>query len=140
MKTNALKLGLTLALAAANPMTAHAETPSAVACQLDPTSAPDKPFYVDAIVLGPANDEEVITQTQVAILRTHAPESPSYVKLPRIDTVFKAGGAAHRTIAAVVSGRTPTRGEKVKLASRHRDPNKPCAFIPWTVVDPESVT
>ena len=138
MNTNAFKLALGLALAAASPMMTRAETPSAGACQLDPASAPDKPAYFDAIVLGPASDEEVITQTRVAIMRTHAPESPSYVKVPRIYAIFKDGGVAHRTIAAVVSGRTPARGEKVKLASRHRDPNAPCAFIPWTVVDPGS--
>jgi hypothetical protein len=138
LKTNAAKFGLALALAAVSAMMARAQTPSAGACQLDPASAPEKPFYIDAVVLGPASDEEVITQTRVAIMRTHAPESPSYVKLPRIDTIFKAGGVPHRTIAAVVSGRTPARGEKVKLASRHRDPNEPCAFIPWTVVDPGS--
>ena len=90
-------------------------------------------FKVRCPITGPR-----ITQTRVAILRTHAPESPSYVKLPRIDAIFKIGGVAHRTIAAVVSGRTPARGERVKLASRHRDPNEPCAFIPWTVVDPGS--
>ena len=139
LKTNAVKLGLALALAAAGPMIVRAQTPSAeTTCQLDPAAAPDKPFYIDAVVLGPASDEEVLTQTRVAIMRTHAPESPSYVKLPRIDAIFKIGGVAHRTIAAVVSGRTPARGARVKLASRHRDPNEPCAFIPWTVVDPGS--
>ena len=140
MQTKALKLGLALAFAAASPTMARAETPGAEACRLDPASAPDKPLYIDAIVLGPASDEEVITQTRVAILRTHAPESPSYAKLPRIDAIFKAGGATHRTIAAVVSGRTPARGEKVKLASATAIPIRPAPSflgLSWT---PKSVT
>jgi len=113
--------------------TAHAEekTPT---CQLDPRSAPDAPFYVEATVIGPASEADVISQTRIAVMRTRAPESPAYVKLPRIDASYQIGGVTHMTIAAVLDGPLPKPGEHVTLASRHRDPTEPCAFVPWTVV------
>ena len=103
-------------------------------CRLDPASAPDKPAYVEATVEGPAGDEVIIAQTRIAILHTHAPMSPAYVKLPRILAAYRQGGVLHHIIAAIVDGPIPVKGESVTLASRHRDPDQPCAFIPWTVV------
>jgi hypothetical protein len=110
-------------------------------CGLVPAAAPDNPIYVEAVVVGPASDAEVLSQTRIAIERTHAPESPAYANLPRIDAIFvDAGGGQHRTIAAVIGAPTPAHGAHVTLASRHRDPNAPCAFIPWTVAPKGSGT
>jgi hypothetical protein len=121
-----------LALTLLAPL-AHA----AEVCQLDPAAAPDKIEYVEAVVVGPASDAEVLAQTRIAILRTKAPVSPAYVKLPRITAIFRdSQGLVHKTIAAVLSGPPPPRGAHVTLASRHRDPNQPCAFVPWTVAKP----
>ncbi len=110
---------------------------AAEVCQLDPAAAPDKIEYVEAVVVDPASDADVLAQTRVAILRAKAPVSPAYVKLPRINAIFRdSRGVAHKTIAAVLSGPPPPRGSHVTLASRHRDPNQPCAFVPWTVAKP----
>ncbi len=107
---------------------------AAESCALDSKAAPTKPDYLEAVVLGPASDADVLAQTRIAIERVHAPVSPAYVKLPRIDALFKdPAGGQHRTIAAVISGPLPARGAHVTLATRYRDPNVPCAFIPWTV-------
>jgi hypothetical protein len=129
------RVALLLALAVLAPL-CQARADSEV-CQLDPVGAPDKIYYFDAVVIGPANDAEVLAQTRIAILRTKAPVSPAYVNLPRIDAIYRdADGSAHRTIAAVITGLLPAHGAHVRLASRHRDPNQPCAFIPWTVARP----
>ena len=130
-----MTLRAVLALAILAPICqAHADSEI---CRLDPAGAPDKIDYFDAVVIGPADDAEVLAQTRIAILRAKAPVSPAYVNLPRIDAIFHdASGAAHKTIAAVITGPLPAHGARVKLASRHRDPNQPCAFIPWTVAKP----
>ena len=60
--------------------------------------------------------------------------SPKYENLPRVFVFYKEGGARHGTIAAVVSGPVPKAGDQVVVASRHRDPDAPCAFIPWVIV------
>ena len=109
-------------------------------CALDPLAAPDSPVYIDAIVVGPASDADVLAQTRIAIQRTHAPVSPAYVNLPRIDAVYVDAGVRHMTIAAVIGEPTPKPGAHVTLASRHRDPNTPCAFVPWTVAPKGSGT
>ena len=83
---------------------------------------------------GPASPAEVTSETQIAIARTHAPLSPRFVDLPRVVAIFVLGGVRHSTIAAVTDGVSPQPGESVTLASRHRDPDLPCAFIPWTIV------
>jgi len=123
-----------IAAALAAILAAAAPVRAADDCALDPVGAPDKSFFVEAVVIGPASDEEVMQQTRVAIERTHAPMSPKYVALPRIDAVYSDGVHSHRTIAAVLDGPLPKAGDHVKLASRRRDPDQPCAFIPWTVV------
>ena len=125
-----LRFWVALATMAFAPLTAFA----AGNCALDPTSAPDTPSFVDAIVTGPASEAEVLQQTRIAIQRTHAPMSPKYVALPRIDAVFTDNFGSHHTIAAVLGGPIPKAGEHVTLATRRRDPDEPCAFIPWTVV------
>ena len=131
MAPSRLTLALVFVLLA--PLNAGAEM-----CLLDPSAAPDKIEYLDGVVIGVASDAEVLAQTRVAILRSRAPVSPAYVKLPRILAIFHdANGAAHRIIAAVLSGALPPPGAHVTLASRHRDPNQPCAFVPWTVAKPE---
>jgi hypothetical protein len=111
------------------------------ACALVPAAAPDMPAYIEAVVVGPSNDADVLSQTRIAIERTHAPVSPAYVNLPRVNAVYRsATGVEFMTIAAVISGPLPPRGAHVTLATRHRDPNAPCAFIPWTVVEKGSGT
>ncbi len=120
---------------AALPSAAAAEAQQAApVCQLDPRAAPDRPLYVQATVIGPATDADVMSQTRIAILRTRAPESRAYAKLPRIDAAYQIGGVTHVTIAAVLDGPLPKPGEHVTLATRHRDLTQPCAFVPWVVV------
>ncbi|MGO9744178.1 MAG: hypothetical protein ACLPN5_22165 [Roseiarcus sp.] len=136
--TASFRIGPLVALGlAALPAAVAAEAQQAAPlCQLDPRAAPDRIFYVEATVIGPAPDADVMSQTRIAILRTRAPESPAYAKLPRIDAAYQIGGVTHMTIAAVLDGPLPKPGERVRLASRHRDPTQPCAFVPWTVVKP----
>lgn len=117
-------LALWLALTGA----AEAET-----CALDSRSAPDVPILLPGLVRGPATQQEVVAGTEIAVARTHAPESPGYLDLPRVVAYFSYGGARHVTIAAVTDGVLPQPGESVTLVSRHRDPALPCAFIPWTI-------
>ena len=126
------RLTFAIVLALLAPQAAQAEV-----CLLDPIAAPAEIEYFDGVVLGPASDAEVLAQTRIAILRARAPVSPAYVNLPRILAVYRdAQGGAHQTIAAVISGPLPPPAAHVKLASRHRDPNQPCAFVPWTLVGP----
>jgi hypothetical protein len=103
-------------------------------CLLDARSAPKTPFLFKGIVRGPATATEVSEQTQIAIRRTRASESPAYAKMPRVFVYYTYNGVRHGTIAAVTDGVMPKAGDQVTLASRHRDPNEPCAFVPWTVV------
>jgi hypothetical protein len=110
------------------------------ACALVPAAAPDNPTYVEAIVIGPASEADVLAQTRIAIQRTHAPVSPAYVNLPRIDAIYRDAAGQHMTIAAVIGDVPPAHGAHVTLASRHRDPNAPCAFVPWTVAPKGSGT
>jgi hypothetical protein len=127
-------LRLTLALAIALLAT---QAGGAEVCQLDRLAAPDSIQTFEAVVVGSASEAEVLAETRIAIFRARAPVSPAYVKLPRIFAIFRdAQGRPHQTIAAVLSGPLPQRNAHVTLAARHRDPNQPCAFIPWTVVGP----
>jgi hypothetical protein len=103
-------------------------------CQLDPRAAPSTPVLFKGVVRGVASPSEVAEQTAIAVKRTRAPESPAYVKMPRVFAFYVANGARHGTIAAVTSGDIPKAGEQVILASRHRDASQPCAFVPWTVI------
>jgi hypothetical protein len=103
-------------------------------CQLDEHFAPRQSKVVSAEMLGMASPEEVARQTRVAIERSHARLSPAYVSLPRILAVFIDASGRHQTIAAVLDGKIPRVGASIKLESRHRDPNQPCSFVPWTVV------
>ena len=128
------RLTLALVFALFSPWAAFADSD---VCSLDPAGAPDKIDYFEGVVVGVATDAEVLAQTRVAIGRARAPVSPPYVKLPRIVAIFRdSSGLAHQTIAAVLSGPLPQPQAHVTLASRHRDPNAACAFIPWTVVGP----
>ena len=103
-------------------------------CALDPRSAPDRPLLLPGVVRGPATEAEVLSGTRIAIERTHAPVSPKYVNLPRVVVFYELGGVQHATIAAVLDGILPQPGDPVTIASRYRDPDAACAFIPWTVV------
>ena len=118
--------GLALWLAASSAAMADS-------CDLDPSSAPAKSTLFSGVARGPATGAEVISQTSVALARSHAPVSPKYANLPRAFVYFLYGGRRHGTIAAVTDGVMPKPGEAVTLASRRRDPDQPCAFIPWTV-------
>ncbi len=102
-------------------------------CRLDPNGAPNVPLTFPGVVRGPASAQEVATQTAIAVARAHAPLSPKYVNLPRVFVIYEAGGVRHGTIAAVTDGAPPAPGEAVIVASRRRDPDAACAFIPWTV-------
>jgi hypothetical protein len=104
------------------------------ACLLDARSAPKTPMLFKGTVRGPASAAEVSEQTRIAIQRTRASESPGYAKLPRVFVFYTSNGVRRGTIAAVTDGAMPKAGDEVMLASRHRDPNAPCAFVPWTVV------
>jgi len=122
-----LALGLAFWLAAGGA--AAAET-----CALDINGAPKTSILFAGVARGPATAREIVSQTAIALARSHAPLSPKYAKLPRAFVYFMAGGRRHGTIAAVLDGVMPKPGEAVVLASRRRDPDEPCAFIPWTVL------
>ena len=117
-----MMFALALWLAAANPV-----------CRLDPSAAPEIADTYPGIVRGPATAQEVLAQTAIAVTRVRAPLSAKYEDLPRVFVIYVANGARHGTIAAVIDGDIPQPGEAVVVASRHRDPDSPCAFIPWTV-------
>jgi hypothetical protein len=119
-------LGFALWLAAAGA--AAAET-----CALDLNSAPLSSLLYSGVARGPATPEEIASQTAIARSRVHAQVSPKYANLPRAFVYYAEGGRLHGTIAAVLDGVMPQRGEAVIVASRRRDPDLPCAFIPWTV-------
>jgi len=122
-------------LAAALAIVAAALAPAAAGeCALNELAAPKTPFFLKGVVRGPASDEEVRSQTAIAVARVHAPESPAYVHLPRMFVIYLLNGVKNGTIAAVTDGSSPKPGDIVKLASRRRDPDQPCAFIPWTIV------
>ena len=103
------------------------------ACDLNPDSAPAKSILFSGVARGPATAGEIVSQTAIALARSHAPVSPKYANLPRAFVYFMYGGRRHGTIAAVTDGVMPKPGEAVVVASRRRDPDQPCAFIPWTV-------
>ena len=121
-----MRLALVLALAAA-PATAQE------ACRLDPRGAPEAVVTFEGVARGPATSQEIAAQTAVAVARAHAPISAKYANLPRAYVYFVTGGSRHGTIASVLDGVMPQPGEIVTLVSRHRDPEAPCAFIPWTI-------
>ena len=123
-----MKCALFLWLAAASPALADP------VCLLDRAAAPDVADTYAGIVRGPATAQEILTQTAIAINRTHAVLSPKYETLPRVFVIYQAGGVRHGTIAAVIDGDIPRPGEQVVVASRRRDPDAACAFIPWTVM------
>ncbi|MDE3176415.1 MAG: hypothetical protein KGM15_09980 [Pseudomonadota bacterium] len=123
-----MKIALWLWLAAATPALADP------ACRLDHQAAPDVAWTFAGIVRGPATAQEIQSQTAIAINRTHAALSPKYESLPRVFVLYEDGGRRHGTIAAVIDGDIPPPGAPVTLASRRRDPEAPCAFIPWTIV------
>ena len=123
-----MKAALFLWLAAATPALADP------VCMLDRAAAPDVADTYPGIVRGPATTQEILTQTAIAINRTHAALSPKYETLPRVFVIYQAGGQRHGTIAAVLDSDIPPPGEPVIVASRHRDPDAACAFIPWTVM------
>ena len=102
-------------------------------CRLDPHAAPDAALLFKGVVRGLATPQEIVAQTAIAMARVHAPESARYQKLPRVFAYYLYGGLRHGTIAAVVDGPIPEPGQSVVLASRRRDPEAACAFIPWTV-------
>ncbi len=122
-----MRAALWLWLAAATPALANP------VCRLDHAAAPDVADTYAGVVRGPASAQEILTQTAIAINRTHAPMSPKYETLPRVFVFYEVGGQRHGTIAAVIDGDMPPPGAPVTLASRRRDPDLPCAFIPWTV-------
>jgi hypothetical protein len=103
-------------------------------CALDEHGAPTTTAHYHGVALGPATGDEVRSQTAIAVKRAGAPISPAYVNLPRIDAIYLANGARHVTIAAIVDGVVPRKGDAVVLAARHRDPDTACSFVPWTVV------
>jgi hypothetical protein len=123
-----MRAGLAIALWLAAKGAGAAET-----CALDAHSAPAKSTLFSGVARGPATAGEVVSQTAIALARSHAPVSPKYANLPRAFVYFVYGGRRHGTIAAVVDGVMPKPGEAVVVASRRRDPDQPCAFIPWTV-------
>jgi hypothetical protein len=122
-----LATAILIAMAAAAPAQAF--------CALDQAPFAGRSQVYQGVVRGPASPEEVRQQTAIAIAKTGAILSPAYANLPRIFAFYEdPTGGRHGTIAAVVDGRMPQPGERVRLASRRRDPSQPCAFIPWTVV------
>ena len=106
---------------------------AAETCALDSRGAPSAALTYPGVVRGPASPQEVATQTAIAVARAHAPLSPKYAALPRVFVIYEAAGMRHGTIASVIDGKAPAPGEAVIVASRRRDPDAPCAFIPWTV-------
>ncbi len=126
-------LGLCLVLPMAFEDSRNASAAESATCHLS-IDLPARPFYVIAKAQGPASPEEVRRQTDIAEAKTGGEVSPDFVAFPRILAVFVVNGVSHSTIAAVVDGVIPAAGETVKLASRFRDPRRPCNFIPWTVV------
>jgi hypothetical protein len=131
--------GLVVLALFASSVGARSEIPGPPRCDIDERAAPSQPSFVSATVRGPATAAEVRAQTAAAIFSTRAPLSPAYAALPRVFAFFVVGGVRHGTIAAVIDGHVPVAGEVVKLASRHRDPDMPCHFIPWIVVPGEMV-
>ena len=106
---------------------------AAATCALNPQSAPAASILFAGVARGPATAEEIATQTAIARARSHAPLSPRYANLPRAFVYYMYAGRRHGTIASVIDGIMPKPGEAVVVASRRRDPDLPCAFIPWTV-------
>ena len=123
-----MRAALLLWLVAATPALADP------VCLLDHAAAPDVAAAYAGVVRGPASAQEILTQTAIAINRVHAVMSPKYETLPRVFVFYDVGGRRHGTIAAVIDGDMPPPGAPVTLASRRRDPDAPCAFIPWTVI------
>ncbi len=129
-----LRAGLALlAFGLATGPAAHASAASP-ACAITEKSLPKRPQHYRGISQGLALEADIKSQTDIAIARSGAPLSPKYEKLPRIDAIYVDQGVKHSTIAAVTDGHVPPKGEKIELASRYRDPDQPCSFIPWTVV------
>jgi hypothetical protein len=135
-KRSIAMLGLAVLLAGAGARDAARADP-APECRLDERFAPRQSVIVPAVVLGMAPWTEVTRQTIIATERSRAPESPAYVSLPRIMAAFFDKSGRHETIAAVLEGKIPGVGDRIRLESRHRDPTRPCSFVPWTVVPAE---
>jgi len=102
-------------------------------CALNAWGAPKLALTYPGVARGPATKQEIASQTAIAVSRARAPLSPKYADLPRAFVYFQMGGKRHGTIAAVVDGVMPKAGEAVTLVERHRDPDAPCAFVPWTI-------
>jgi hypothetical protein len=106
---------------------------SADTCALNAWGAPKTAHTYPGVARGPATKQEIDSQTAIAVSRAHAPLSPKYADMPRAYVYFQMGGKRQGTIAAVVDGAMPKPGEAVTLLERHRDPDAPCAFVPWTI-------
>ena len=113
-----------------------AAAPAALAadCQLDGAQAPDQTVQVEATVKGMVSTAVARNRTRIAEDEVHAKVSPKYRNLPRVDVTYQQNGASLETMAALVAGAPPKTGDTVMIASRHRDPDRACNFIPWTVV------
>jgi hypothetical protein len=102
-------------------------------CALNAWGAPKHALTYPGVARGPATKSEIDSQTAIAVSRARAPLSPKYADMPRAFVYFQMGGKRRGTIAAVVDGVMPKPGEAVTLVERHRDPDVPCAFVPWTI-------
>jgi hypothetical protein len=76
-------------------------------------------------------------QTQQAVAAAEAkvggPMSPAFVGKPRelVSVKFANGGTTW--YAVIPDGMTVARGDVVEILTRHRDPNAPCAYVPYMI-------
>ncbi len=82
---------------------------------------------------GPVDDLSVRRAVANVELSANGKMSPEYVGKPRELIVIPWGTGSLRTFAVLPAGVAVFPGDTVEVVGRHRDPAKPCNFIPWTL-------
>jgi hypothetical protein len=114
---------------AAPALTAY-QTPDPQSCALNVAAAPE---HLTGHVVGFISAKQALASTKAIEAELGGKVSPAYVSLRRVivRADFPHGGL--RTMAAVPASTSVKIGDAVEIESRHRDPSRPCNFVPWTI-------
>ena len=77
--------------------------------------------------------QQALAATRVMEAQLKAKISPAYLPLPRINVEAYPRNGGWNGMVALPEGMTVKIGDVIEVATRYRDPEMPCNFIPWTV-------
>jgi hypothetical protein len=108
---------------------------------LDQTSAPPNctlhlgpaPQYLTGRVVAFISATQAFASTKNIEAQVGAKISPAYMSLQHVTVSAVPGRGGWSTMAAVPASTSVKIGDVVEIESRHRDPNLPCNFVPWTI-------